>query len=88
MAGKGSKPGERRGGRQKGVPNKFTANAREAFSFAFNDIGGAPALAAWARENQDEFYKLFARLIPVEHTGEGGGPIKFTGIEITGVAPK
>ena len=29
MAGKGSKPGERRGGRQKGTPNKFTAQ-REA----------------------------------------------------------
>lgn len=28
----GSKPGERRGGRKKGTPNKATANAREAFA--------------------------------------------------------
>ena len=28
MAGKGSKPGERRGGRKKGTPNKATASAR------------------------------------------------------------
>jgi len=29
MAGKGSKPGERRGGRQKGTPNKATAEIKE-----------------------------------------------------------
>ena len=29
MAGRGSKPGERRGGRQKGTPNKATAEIRE-----------------------------------------------------------
>jgi hypothetical protein len=29
MAGGGSKPGERRGGRQKGTPNKATAEVRE-----------------------------------------------------------
>lgn len=76
------------GGRQKGTPNKLTTSAREAFAFAFKKIGGEKALADWAMENQDEFYKLYARLIPVEHTGEGGGPIQFTAIEIRGVAPK
>lgn len=29
MAGGGSKPGERRGGRKKGTPNKVTADVRE-----------------------------------------------------------
>lgn len=29
---RGSKPGERRGGRKPGVPNKATTNAREAFA--------------------------------------------------------
>lgn len=29
---RGSKPGERRGGRQAGTPNKVTVNAREAFA--------------------------------------------------------
>lgn len=67
----GSKPGERRGGRQPGTPNKLTANAREAFQSAFDSIGGPDRLAGWARENETEFYKLFARLIPVqsEHSG-------------------
>lgn len=30
MAGRGSKPGERRGGRRKGAPNKVTADVRVA----------------------------------------------------------
>ncbi len=30
MAGKGSKPGERRGGRKKGTPNKATADVKAA----------------------------------------------------------
>lgn len=29
---RGSKPGERRGGRQKGVPNKVTADVRQVFA--------------------------------------------------------
>ena len=64
------------GGRQKGTPNKLTKSAREAYALAFEGIGGVPAFTVWAQENQTEFYKLHARLIPVEHVGEGGeGPI-------------
>ena len=43
---------------------------------AFEQSGGFEDLTAWAKENRTEFYKLYARLIPVEHVGEGGeGPI-------------
>ena len=64
------------GGRQKGTPNKLTKSAREAYQLAFEDIGGAVEFAAWAKDNRTEFYKLHARLIPVEHVGDGGeGPI-------------
>ncbi len=31
MAGAGAKPGERRGGRKKGTPNKITADIKAAF---------------------------------------------------------
>lgn len=61
-------------GRKKGIPNKVTTKAREAFALAFDDIGGGKALAQWAEENQTEFYKLYARLIPVDHTS-GEKPI-------------
>lgn len=64
----------RRGGTHRG-PSKITASAKEAFSLAFHGLGGATALQAWAKENTTEFYKLFARLIPTEVSGEGGGPV-------------
>jgi hypothetical protein len=51
--------------RQKGVPNKLTLAAKEAFEFAFDELGGAEGLAAWARRNKTMFYRLFARLIPL-----------------------
>lgn len=64
-------------GRKKGVPNKLTKSAREAFQLAFEGIGGAGALQTWAKENQAQFFTLYARLIPVEHVGEGGeGPVQ------------
>lgn len=73
---RGSKPGEHRGGRKKGTPNKVTQSARAAFQLAFDKAGGAKAMTVWAKANPTEFYKLYARLIPVEHVGEGGeGPI-------------
>lgn len=59
-------------GRRKGVPNKITQSAREAFEYAFRAIGGGPALATWAKDNRTEFYKLYGKLIPqaVEGSGE------------------
>jgi hypothetical protein len=79
----GPPPGVRHGGRQKGTPNKLTVNAREAFQHAFDEMGGPAQLAAWARMNETEFYKLFARLIPVqqEHSGKDGQPL----VILTGV---
>jgi hypothetical protein len=58
------------GGRQKGTPNKVTTAAKEAFAAAFDQIGGTNALAEWAHLNKTEFFKLYARLIPVELAGE------------------
>lgn len=63
--------GNRGLGRPKGVPNKTTTAAKEAFRLAFEGIGGYKALAEWATENRTEFYKLYARLIPVDVTSDG-----------------
>lgn len=57
------------GGSRKGIPNKMTRAAREALALAFEGIGGVEALIEWAKKNQTEFYKLYARLIPVELHG-------------------
>lgn len=80
MTGNKRNIGKNRGnagkGRPKGAVNKTTASVREAFLLAHQGIGGAVALAAWAKENQTEFYKLLARLIPTEITGKDGGPMQ------------
>lgn len=76
---KGTRPPNAGKGRKAGIPNKITKSAREAFQVAFealNAVDGPHRLETWAAANPTEFYKLYARLIPVEHVGEGGtGPI-------------
>lgn len=48
----------------------------EAFTGAFDLIGGVPRLAIWADSHPTDFYKLYARLLPtaaqtqLEHSGE------------------
>lgn len=74
MRGKPFEEGDPRAGRPKGVPNKTTTAAKEAFALAFQKLGGWEALAEWAANDPDnlrEFYKLYARLIPVDLTSGG-----------------
>lgn len=54
------------GGRPSGAVNKLNRSFKEALRIAFDSIGGPAHLTAWARENQTDFYKIMARLIPVE----------------------
>jgi len=54
------------GGRVKGTPNKVTATAKENILAVFTRLGGTAQMAAWAKENQTEFYKIYARLVPTE----------------------
>jgi hypothetical protein len=51
MPGGGSKPGERRGGRQKGTPNKVTAEARQVFQAMFGRL--APKVETWIEATAD-----------------------------------
>lgn len=34
-------------------------------------------MAVWATENQTQFYNLYAKLLPLQVSGENGGPIQF-----------
>ena len=60
--------------RTKGSKNKAGATAKDNILAVFTRLGGTAAMAKWAGDNQTEFYKLYARLIPqelaakVEHT--------------------
>ena len=83
--------GKRRktGGRQKGTPNRSTAAIREAMLAVFEALqaraGGDNAhLLEWAEANATDFYKLSSKLLPLQVTGDDGGPV-ITRIEL--VAP-
>jgi hypothetical protein len=52
-------------GRPKGSRNKIGVQAKENIIEVFSRLGGIKAMTNWARRNKTEFYKLYARLIPV-----------------------
>jgi len=62
----GSRPGERRGGRQKGTPNRLTAEVKDMIRGALEDVGGREYLAQQAIENPVAFLGLLRPFIPRE----------------------
>jgi len=67
----GSKPGERRGGRQKGTPNKVSGAVRGMIVAALNGVGGQKYLETQARDNPAAFLSLIGRIVPTEVHGPG-----------------
>ena len=63
------------GGRVAGSKNKLSASAKENVIAVFTRLGGTAAMAKWAEENQTEFYRLYGKLVPLQHTGADGGPL-------------
>lgn len=83
----GSKPGERRGGRQKGTPNVATRNARTAIARLVDDnaermqqwldeIAATDGPAAAWKCLMDVVEYHIPKLARTEHVGDGGGAIK------------
>lgn len=76
-----SLPGERRGGREKGTPNKTTAILKDAILKAAAEAGGPDGMVGYlttqARENPGPFMSLLGKVLPMQVTGEDGGPIGF-----------
>ena len=64
------------GGRVAGTPNKVTQGAKANIMRVFEEIGGVKNFAAWATENQTEFYRHYAKLIPLEVVGDKENPIQ------------
>lgn len=68
MAGKGSAPGERRGGRERGTPNQLP-DLRAITLKALMRAGGVEYLERQALENPAPFLALLGRVMPREvHT--------------------
>ena len=79
MAGTG---GRREGaGRPKGVPNKINGDLKEMILGALSDVGGRHYLAARASDTPAAFLTLIGKVLPMQITGDGGGPV----FVITGV---
>ena len=65
-------------GRPKGVPNKSTATMKAAIQSVYDRLqedSGEPHghFLGWAQENETEFYKLAAKLIPIQIGGDPDG---------------
>lgn len=58
-------------GRVKGVRNKLTREVKEVISQVFEDIGGINAFGKWAQAEKTEFYKMYAKLLPIQLQGAG-----------------
>lgn len=72
------------GGRQKGTPNKVTGALRDMILTALNDQpgGGIEYLKLQAVENPNAFMSLLGKVLPMQVTGEGGGPVQIARIEL------
>jgi hypothetical protein len=76
MAGKGSKPGERRGGRQKGTPNKLPATIRAMILGALDRVGGEEFFVNLAEGNPSAFAVLVGKLLPLQLQGDRDNPLE------------
>jgi len=67
-------------GRKKGVPNKVTAVLKDAILQAGDNAGGNDGLVGYltdqAKENPAPFLALLGKVLPLQVTGEGGGPVQ------------
>ena len=84
MSGGGSKPGERRGGRKKGTPNKGTVDVAATLRrLGCDPIAGMARIALSDDAGIDLRARMFAELAQyvapkrkaTEVTGPGGGPV-------------
>lgn len=70
----GSKPGERRGGRKKGTPNKFSGTLKDMILQALSNAGGAGYLEKQAKKNPNAFLGLVGRVLPLQVKDGGNEP--------------
>lgn len=71
-----AKGGARKGaGRKKGKPNKFTGEVKGMILQALENAGGVEYLEARAKDAPAAFLTLVGKVLPLQVTGEGGGPV-------------
>ena len=86
--------GQKTGGRVKGTPNKSTALLKEAILGAATATGsdgaGKDGLMGYcgylAKSEPKAFAQLLGKVLPMQVTGEDGGPIKITQVQLVALA--
>lgn len=67
------------GGRKKGTPNKTTGLLKDAILKAAEGAGGDDGLIGYlqaqAAANPGPFLALLGKVLPMQVTGDGGGPV-------------
>jgi hypothetical protein len=60
-------------GKPKGTPNKISKSCKANIAAVFDRLGGEEGMLAWAQSDPGEFYKIYARMLPMEMGEDGGG---------------
>lgn len=76
-----------RGGRLPGQKNLIGKSAKENVIAVFTRLGGTAQMADWAKKNQTDFYRLYAKLIPQQIEGELNIPVALA-VKVTFETPK
>ena len=63
------------GGRQKGAPNKVTADLKTAIMGAFEAKGGQPYLEEVAENDPRTFCALLSKVVPMQNNGDEDKPL-------------
>lgn len=59
--------GRREGsGRKPGSPNKISATVKQNVINVFDRLGGEDHMTMWAAENPNQFYNIYAKLMPTQ----------------------
>jgi len=74
-AQRGTRPPAAGQGRPKGATNKMTRALKDMILQALDDAGGEQYLADQALKNPAAFMTLLGKVLPLQVSGEDGGPV-------------